>query len=162
MNYMKGLFEDWQAKGITSVLHEKKGGYANNTASIYGLAAKAEGRGRAHHDRRRGEGLRVRRQQPARSRRSLTNKGRIACDYVVVGAGPWVNADLEFARAAEERSRSRAAMGRCMTMCRCGNTGAWRRARSASIPSCTRPMTAGCRRSSMSIPTHRFIRIVDG
>ena len=36
--YMKGLFEDWQAKGITSVLHEKKGGYANNTASIRGLA----------------------------------------------------------------------------------------------------------------------------
>ena len=45
MNYMKGLFDDWQAKGITSVLHEKKGGYANNTASIYGLAAKAEAEG---------------------------------------------------------------------------------------------------------------------
>ena len=45
MNYMKGLFDDWQAKGITSVLHEKKGGYANNTASIYGLASKAEAEG---------------------------------------------------------------------------------------------------------------------
>ena len=42
MTYMKGLFDDWQAKGITSVLHEKKGGYANNTAAIYGLAKKAE------------------------------------------------------------------------------------------------------------------------
>ena len=42
MNYMKNIFDDWQAKGITSVLHEKKGGYANNTASIYGLADKAE------------------------------------------------------------------------------------------------------------------------
>ena len=30
-HYMKGLFDDWQAKGITSVLHEKRGGYANNT-----------------------------------------------------------------------------------------------------------------------------------
>ncbi len=39
--YMKGLFDDWQARGITSVLHEKTGGYANNTASIYGLATKA-------------------------------------------------------------------------------------------------------------------------
>ena len=28
--YMRSLFSDWQAKGITSVLHEKKGGYANN------------------------------------------------------------------------------------------------------------------------------------
>src|SRR3546814_8251311 len=42
MTYMKGLFDDWQAKGITSVLHEKKGGYANNTKSIYALAKKAE------------------------------------------------------------------------------------------------------------------------
>ena len=31
MKYMRGIFDDWQAKGITSVLHEKKGGYANNT-----------------------------------------------------------------------------------------------------------------------------------
>ena len=38
-------FDDWQARGITSVLHEKKGGYANNTASIYGLAKKAENEG---------------------------------------------------------------------------------------------------------------------
>ena len=45
MKYMKGLFDDWQAKGITSVLHEKKGGYANNKASMHGLAAKAEAAG---------------------------------------------------------------------------------------------------------------------
>ena len=44
-DYMKGLFDDWQAKGITSVLHEKKGGYANNGASIRGLAKKAEREG---------------------------------------------------------------------------------------------------------------------
>ena len=30
MSYMRGIFNDWQAKGITSVLHEKKGGYSNN------------------------------------------------------------------------------------------------------------------------------------
>src|SRR5687768_6539331 len=43
--YMKGLFDDWQAQGITSVLHEKRGGYANNKASMHGLAAKAEAEG---------------------------------------------------------------------------------------------------------------------
>ena len=43
--YMKGLFDDWQAQGITSVLHEKRGGYANNKASMNGLAAKAEAEG---------------------------------------------------------------------------------------------------------------------
>jgi len=42
LKYMRDLLDDWQARGITSVLHEKKGGYANNTASVYGLAGKAE------------------------------------------------------------------------------------------------------------------------
>ena len=42
MKYMKNMFHDWQAKGITSVLHEKRGGYANNSAAIYGIADKAE------------------------------------------------------------------------------------------------------------------------
>ena len=40
--YMLNMFDDWQAKGITSVLHEKKGGYANNTKAMYGLAKKVE------------------------------------------------------------------------------------------------------------------------
>ena len=29
-NYMKNIFSDWQAKGITSILHEKQGGYSPN------------------------------------------------------------------------------------------------------------------------------------
>lgn len=39
---MKDMFYDWQAKGITSILHEKPGGYSNNTAMVYGLANKVE------------------------------------------------------------------------------------------------------------------------
>ena len=39
--YMKGMFDDWQAKGITSVLHEKKGGYAFNKDSIKALEQKS-------------------------------------------------------------------------------------------------------------------------
>ena len=42
---MKGFFADWQAKGITSVLHEKRGGFANNVASMRGLAMKARDAG---------------------------------------------------------------------------------------------------------------------
>ena len=30
--YLLDLFSDWQAPGISVVLHEKRGGYANNTA----------------------------------------------------------------------------------------------------------------------------------
>ena len=87
---MKGLFDDWQAQGITSVLHEKRGGYANNQASMHGLAAKAEA-----------EGVRI---LPGVEVQSFefgsnsgavtalnTNHGRIACETVVVGVGPWVN-----------------------------------------------------------------------
>ena len=89
-NYMKGLFDDWQAKGITSVLHEKKGGYANNTASIYGLASKAEAEGV-----RIMTGIGVTGFEFGNNSRAvtalLTTKGRIACDYVVAGVGPWVN-----------------------------------------------------------------------
>ena len=94
MTYMKGLFDDWQAKNITSVLHEKRGGYANNTASIYGLATKAEAEGV-----RIMTGIEVTGFETGSNSGAvtalLTTKGTINCDYVVVGVGPWVNSDLE-------------------------------------------------------------------
>ena len=45
LGYMRTLFSDWQAENITSVLHEKRGGYANNLAAVQGLARKAEALG---------------------------------------------------------------------------------------------------------------------
>ena len=88
--YMTGLFDDWQAKGITSVLHEKRGGYANNTASIYGLADKAEAEGV-----RIMTGVEVKGFEFGSNSGAVTaldtNRGRIGCDYVIVGAGPWVS-----------------------------------------------------------------------
>ncbi|MGH6946786.1 MAG: NAD(P)/FAD-dependent oxidoreductase [Kiloniellales bacterium] len=88
--YMKGLFDDWQAKGITSVLHEKKGGYANNLASLYGLAAKAES-----ENVRILTGVEVTGfefgSNSAAVTALVTDKGRIACDHVVVALGPWVS-----------------------------------------------------------------------
>ena len=90
MTYMKGLFDDWQAKGITSVLHEKKGGFANNTASMYGLAGKAEAEGVRIMTGIEITGFETDGNNGAVSA-LLTSKGKIPCDYVVVGAGPWVN-----------------------------------------------------------------------
>jgi glycine/D-amino acid oxidase-like deaminating enzyme len=88
--YMRDLFDDWQARNITSVLHEKRGGYANNRASMRGLAAKAERQGV-----RILEGVEVNGFEFGNNSRAVTalvtSQGRIACDYVVVGAGPWVN-----------------------------------------------------------------------
>ncbi len=89
MNYMKGLFDDWQAKEITSVLHEKRGGYANNTKSMHGLASKAKGEGVRILD-----GVTVTGFQQAAGSNSIqaveTDKGVIECDYVVIAVGPWV------------------------------------------------------------------------
>lgn len=87
--YMKDIFHDWQAQGITSVLHEKKGGYAHNAAAIYALAKKAEEEGV-----RILSGVTVTGMTFASASAAVTgidtDKGHIACDYLIVGAGPWV------------------------------------------------------------------------
>ncbi|HMB77580.1 MAG TPA: FAD-dependent oxidoreductase, partial [Kiloniellaceae bacterium] len=87
--YMRGIFDDWRAGGITSVLHEKKGGYANNTAALYGLAGKAEAKGV-----RIMTGVTVTGFKRDHSGGAVTavetDKGAIACEQVVVAVGPWV------------------------------------------------------------------------
>ncbi|MEC9000163.1 MAG: FAD-binding oxidoreductase [Actinomycetota bacterium] len=89
--YMKEIFDDWRATGVSSVLHEKKGGYAHNMATVKGLLAKVEAEGVnvvsstlvtelvvdggavTHVVARRG-----------------TESSTIAVDQVVAAAGPWV------------------------------------------------------------------------
>ena len=110
-----------------------------------GSPPRRRAEGVSHPVRRRGARLRVRLQQQRCDRAARHNQGRIACETVVVGVGPWVNQIWNMLELPK-RSRSRVATARCITTCRCGNSGAWRKARSASIPSCTRPMTDACRR----------------
>jgi hypothetical protein len=91
--YMKGLFSDWRAQGITSVLHEKPGGYANNSLAMRGLAAKAEALGV-----RIINGITVTALESDNSGAIVavvTDQGRIDCDYTVVAAGPWVRSFWE-------------------------------------------------------------------
>ncbi len=87
--YMRGIFDDWQATGVTSVLHEKPGGYANNTAALYGLANKAEANGV-----RILTGVTVTGFAADNGSAAIgaveTDRGRIACEQVVIAAGPWV------------------------------------------------------------------------
>ena len=87
--YMKGLFSDWQAKGITSVLHEKKGGYANNRRSMQGLARKAESEGVAILAPTKVTGFQFGHNTGA-VQAVETDRGTIAVDHVIVGVGPWV------------------------------------------------------------------------
>jgi glycine/D-amino acid oxidase-like deaminating enzyme len=89
MKYMKNIFYDWQAKGITSVLHEKRGGYANNTASIYGLANKAESVGVRIITGTEVTGFKRGSNSKAVTG-VVTSKGTIDCEQVIVGVGPWI------------------------------------------------------------------------
>lgn len=87
--YMRGFFDDWQAQGITSVLHEKRGGYSNQTKAMYGMADKVEKLGV-----RIITGVTVTGFQSENGSGAVraveTDKGAITCEQVVVGAGPWV------------------------------------------------------------------------
>jgi glycine/D-amino acid oxidase-like deaminating enzyme len=91
-SYMKALFPDWQAQGITSVLHEEKGGYANNTKAMYGLAGKAEAEGVRILTGVTVRGLRI---EGGSVTAVETDRGNIKTDYVVAGVGPWVRSIWE-------------------------------------------------------------------
>jgi len=85
--YMQGIFSDWRAQGITSVLHEMPGGYANNTLAMQGLAKKAEAEGVQIIAGVEVTGFK---QDASGSVQAVeTNQGNIETDYVVIGAGPW-------------------------------------------------------------------------
>jgi glycine/D-amino acid oxidase-like deaminating enzyme len=86
LKYMKeNVFEDWKAENITSILHEKRGGYAHNTKALYRLADKAE-----YEDIRILTGVKVAGLKTDNGSVTCieTTKGDIECEYVVICAGP--------------------------------------------------------------------------
>ena len=87
MKYMRdNIFHDWRAQNITSILHEKKGGYAHNTQSLYRLADKAEAEGV-----RILTGVDITDIQTDRESVTAveTSNGTIGCEYLIIGPGPW-------------------------------------------------------------------------
>ena len=88
-HYMRGFFDDWQAQGITSVLHEKQGGYSNQTRTMYALAKKIEALGVRILTGVEIKGFK--RQSTTQAVAGVeTDRGTIGCEQVVIGAGPWV------------------------------------------------------------------------
>jgi glycine/D-amino acid oxidase-like deaminating enzyme len=85
--YMLDMFDDWQAPGVSAILHEKKGGYANNARSLEGLAAKAESQGV-----RIVPGVRVTGVRTAGGAVTgvQTDQGEIRCDQLIIAVGPWI------------------------------------------------------------------------
>jgi glycine/D-amino acid oxidase-like deaminating enzyme len=85
--YMLDMFDDWQAAGITAILHEKKGGYANNVRSLRGLAAKAEAEGVRIVTGVRVTGFRT---EGGAVTAVQTGQGEVRCDRLIIAAGPWI------------------------------------------------------------------------
>src|SRR5215217_1293402 len=85
--YMRSMFHDWQAENITSVLHEHRGGYAHNKASIRGLAEKARSEGVNIYTGVRVTGLRL---EGGAVKAVETDQGTVRCEHLVVAVGPWV------------------------------------------------------------------------
>ncbi|MGN6795136.1 MAG: NAD(P)/FAD-dependent oxidoreductase [Streptosporangiaceae bacterium] len=85
--YMKDVFDDWQAEGITAILHEKRGGHANNKRSLAGLAAKADAEGVRVAAGVRVTGVAV---DGGAVTAVETDQGRVGCDQLVIAVGPWI------------------------------------------------------------------------
>ena len=87
--YMKDMLPDWQAQGITSVLHEKKTGYGANRGAIEGFHKLAVSAGANVL-----EGVTVNNLISSNGSGAVsaveTSEGKIECTQLVVAAGPWV------------------------------------------------------------------------
>ncbi len=86
-SYMQAMFSDWQAGNIAVVLHEKRGGYANNVGSLRGLEAKARAAGVKIYT---GTAVKSFAMDGNAVKAVETEAGTIACEQVVIAAGPWV------------------------------------------------------------------------
>jgi len=85
--YMLDLFGDWRASGITAILHEEKGGYANNVRSLRGLAAKCEAEGVRIETPVRVTGIRI---SGGAVTALETDQGVVECGQLAIAAGPWI------------------------------------------------------------------------
>jgi hypothetical protein len=87
-DYLRALFPDWRARGLSVCLHEFQGGFAFNRESMRGLAKKATDEGVRILQGVRVEGFEAAADGSVRAVR--TTAGGIAVDHVVVGVGPWI------------------------------------------------------------------------
>jgi glycine/D-amino acid oxidase-like deaminating enzyme len=87
-DYMKTLFPDWRARGVTVCLHEKQGGFAFNIDSVFGLAGKCESEGVAILSGVEVEGLELGSDGSVAA--VSTSRGRIEVgEQLVIAPGPW-------------------------------------------------------------------------
>ena len=85
--YMKQLFPDWRARGVSVLLHEHKGGFAFNLDSVRGLKDKCEAAGVRVLYPVEVFGFESASDESVRA--LLTSEGRLEVENVVVAPGPW-------------------------------------------------------------------------
>ena len=86
--YMKELFPDWRAQGVTVCLHEHQGGFAFNRESVLGLLGKAESEGVTVVNGVEVTGFELASDDSVRA--VETSQGRIEVgEQVVIAPGPW-------------------------------------------------------------------------
>jgi glycine/D-amino acid oxidase-like deaminating enzyme len=86
-SYMRELFPDWKARGLTALLHEHRGGFAFNTESVEGLARKAETEGVRVFSGTEVTGFDMPNGEVGAVR---TTRGTVETEQVVVAVGPWI------------------------------------------------------------------------
>jgi methylglutamate dehydrogenase subunit A len=86
--YMRELFPDWRAQGVTVCLHEHQGGFAFNRDSVMGLAGKCREEGVEILTDVEVTGLEVGSDDAVTA--VETNRGRIEVgEQLVIAPGPW-------------------------------------------------------------------------
>jgi methylglutamate dehydrogenase subunit A len=86
--YMKTLFPDWRAQGVTACLHELQGGFAFNKDSVLGLVGKCESVGVSILSGVEVKGFELGQDESVAA--VLTSRGQIDVgEQIVVAPGPW-------------------------------------------------------------------------
>ena len=86
--YMKNIFDDWQAQGIESVLHEKNSGYGHNRGAILGLEKLVKNEGAKIIEGV--EVLEINYDSNSSSARSVTTtNGVFEFENLIIAPGPW-------------------------------------------------------------------------
>jgi methylglutamate dehydrogenase subunit A len=86
--HMRALFPDWRAPGLSVCLHERRGGFAFNRESMFGLASKARAAGATIEHGVEVTGFEL--DGSGAVTRVETSAGPIEADQVVVAVGPWI------------------------------------------------------------------------
>jgi glycine/D-amino acid oxidase-like deaminating enzyme len=86
-DYMRAMFPDWKARGLTTCLHEKQGGFAFNKDSLMGLVKKVQSEGVDILSSVKVLGFDM---QGGVVKSVKTDEGNMNTDCVVVGVGPWI------------------------------------------------------------------------